>query len=130
MSSPCNADEIIDRIDADQLHPMSHPVARALIEHIPDYSEEDRILIEAFDANWLDAQDWIAREFLPRINALPSKKPGRLWLIWQLLRPNHPVDWQLAEYLIHWAEDEDVSEEKICAAFGLDLSGPASSAKS
>src|SRR3954470_13817931 len=118
--SRCNAhDEIVDRIDADQLHPWSHPVTRALIEHIPDYVKEDRMLIEAFDANLLDAQDWIARRLWPRINALPVKKQGRLRLLWQLLRPSEPVDWQLAEYMIAWARDEGVSEEDICSAFDL-----------
>jgi hypothetical protein len=118
----CNAnDEIVGRIDAGQLHPMSHPVTRALIEHIPDYSEEDRMLIEAFDANLLDARDWIARQLSLRINTLPVTKQGRLSLLSQLLRPNETVDWELAEYMIAWARGEGVSEIQICSAFGLDL---------
>jgi hypothetical protein len=123
MASPgCNANkEIVDRIDADKLHPMSHPVTRALIEHITDYSEEDRMLIEAFDATLLDAQDWISGQLWSRINALPWKKQGRLRLLVTLLRPNEPIDWELAEYMIAWARDEGVSEEQICSAFGLDL---------
>ena len=121
-SSGRNADEeIVDRIDADQLHPMSHPVTRALVEHVPDYSEEDRMLIEAFDANLLDAQDWIAGLLWSRIDALPVKKQGRLLLLVGLLRPNEPVDWQLAEYMIAWSRDEGVGEEDICSAFGLEL---------
>jgi hypothetical protein len=121
MTSPRhNAhDEIVGRIDADQLHPMSHPVARALIEHIPDYSEEDRRLIAAFDAN-VDAQAWFDR-LQSRIDALPVNKQGRLRLLWQFRIPNGPVDWQLAEYLIAWARDEGVSEDQICSAFGLEL---------
>jgi len=123
MTKPqCNADdEIVGRIDADQLHPMSHPVTRALIEHIPDYSEEDRMLIEAFDANLLDAQDRVDQVLWSRINALPVSKQGRLRLLWQLLRPSESVDWQLAEYMILWARNEGVSEEQICSAFGVKL---------
>src|SRR3954462_11867491 len=99
--SRCNAhDEIVDRIDADQLHPSSHPVTRALIEHIPDYSKEDRMLIEAFDVNLLDGQDWLAARRWQRINALLEKKKGRLRLLGQLLSPGEPVDRQLAEYMI------------------------------
>ena len=77
------------------------------------------MLIEAFDANLLDAQDWIARTLLPRIDALPVKEQGRLRLLWQLLRPNEEVNWELAEYMIAWARDEGLSEELICSAFGL-----------
>ena len=121
MNRDCNADdEIIGRIDAGRLHSLSHQVARTLVEHIQNFSDQDQALIAAFDGNVLVSQAWRG-SLWSKIQALPVKEQGRLWLLWQLIRPNEQVGWELAEYMIAWARDEGVSEEEICSAFGVEL---------
>lgn len=34
-----------------------------------------------------------------------------------LVRPDEPVDWQLAEYLVLWAREQKLSEQQIIDAF-------------
>jgi hypothetical protein len=113
-----DADRVVELIDEGRLRPMSHRVTRRLLDHIHDWSEQDRRLIEAFDEKVLDTEFWYP-QILARLRAPAPEERDRADLLWQLLRPDEPVDWQLAEYLVHWARQLGAGEGDILSAFDV-----------
>ena len=114
-----NADVIVEKIDNGELSPSSHRVMRRLCDLLTYTDLADAELITAFDSGEaMDGDRWQV-PLWERIWALPVDQQGPLRILSGLLIPDQQVDWELAEYLIHWARERGVADGDIIEAFGV-----------
>ncbi|MBO9698107.1 MAG: hypothetical protein J7499_18080 [Sphingopyxis sp.] len=117
-SPPRDADLIIDKIDAGELAPGTWPIVRAFHEHITLGHALQREALEAFDQKAAPAVSAaIQSRIWQEIKQLGPSNDSGLRLSNCLVRPDEPIDWHLAEYLIGWARQQGLSEQQIIEAF-------------
>ena len=107
---------LLEDIDAGRLKARSHEVVRRLAEHERSGAMGAEILA-AFDSGTTSSNQHLLDKLWGRIESSPLPEQGPLRTLVALLRPDEPVDGQLAEYLVGWAQDEGVSAEAIQSAF-------------
>jgi hypothetical protein len=113
-----NADDLIAEIDAAALNPMTHPVTRGLYRHIPIHDAFENEVLTAFDRGGQPEQMAVFQTVLwEKINSRDPVSQGGLRLLVSLTRPNEPIDWNLAEFMILWARQQGVAEHQIINAF-------------
>lgn len=123
-SAPQDADLIIDKIDAGELAPSTLPIVRAFHEHITFKHPLQREALEAFDQKAAPAVlSAIQSRIWQEIDQLGPSNDSGLRLSNCLVRPDEPVDWHLAEYLIDWARQQGLSEQQIIGAFAAAKNG-------
>ncbi|WP_326913422.1 hypothetical protein [Sphingopyxis chilensis] len=123
-SAPQDADLIIDKIDAGELAPSTLPIVRAFHEHITLKHPLQREALEAFDQKAVPAVlSAIQSRIWQEIDRLGPSNDSGLRLSNCLVRPDEPVDWHLAEYLIDWARQQGLSEQQIIGAFAAAKNG-------
>ncbi|WP_313395486.1 hypothetical protein [Sphingobium yanoikuyae] len=113
-----NADSLIEEIDSGTIAPRTWPVIRALHRHMPLISPLQRNILVAFDRR--DSPDSMAplRDMLwASIQSHPPDEQGYLRLSVGLTRDDEPIDAYLAEFLIQWAREQDLTERQIIDAF-------------
>lgn len=108
---------ILDDIDAGRLQLRTHGVARRLAEHERRSGALGVEILAAFDAGVATDNQHLLEALWARIEGLPLDEQGPLRTLVSLLRPDEPVDGELAEYLIGWAQDEGVPGDAIETAF-------------
>jgi hypothetical protein len=117
-AAPINADDLIDEIKAGILRPTTRRVARALHQHM---RVDDPLQIEALSKfrRGADPAEFVALldQIWAKIGGLEPDQQSSLRLSICLIRPDEPVDWQIAEYIILWARQQGVSEHQITDAF-------------
>jgi hypothetical protein len=119
MNPTCNANDIIQEIDAGRLHPLGNAVARELLRRI-NFQHE---IIDRYDRGEDTGPLGGAHPIFKEIFALPLAQQGALRLVTNLAHEEDELDWYSAEFFIAWARQEGVSEPDICAAFGFTGNG-------
>lgn len=123
-SAPQDADLIIARIDAGELAPSTLPIVRAFHQHITLKHPLQREALEAFDQRAAPAVlSAIQSRIWQEIDRIGPANDGGLRLSNCLVRPDEPIDWHLAEYLIEWARQQGLSEQQIIGAFAAANNG-------
>ena len=123
-SAPQDADLIIARIDAGELAPSTLPIVRAFHEHITLEHPLQREALEAFDQKAAPAVlSAIQSRIWQEIDQLGPSNDNGLRLSNCLVRPDEPIDWHLAEYLIEWPRQQGLSEQQIIGAFAAANNG-------
>lgn len=116
-----NADTVIDMIDAGRLRPMTLAVVREMHRHM---RLDDAVQIEALRA--FDRGDQpsdmatLQERMWARMRLLDPADDSGLRLSNCLTMPDAVIDWELGEYLIHWARKQGLSEQQIIEAFHKD----------
>jgi hypothetical protein len=117
-SAPRDADSIIAKINAGELAPSTLPIVRAFHEHLTLKHPLQREALEAFDQQAAPAVfSAIQSRIWQEIDKLDPLMDGGLRLSNCLVRPDEPIDWHLAEYLIEWARQQGLSEQQIIGSF-------------
>jgi len=118
VAEATNADVVIDEIDAGRLRPMALAVVRELHRHMHLDDPLQIAALTAFDRGdqpadmaELQSQMWT------KVMSLDPAEQSGLRLSNCLTRPNEMIDWELGEYLILWARQQGLSEQRIIAAF-------------
>ncbi|WP_395391023.1 hypothetical protein WBP07_10675 [Novosphingobium sp. BL-8A] len=115
--SAINADDVIEEIVSGQLRPRSHSVARALHQFLQIEDAMQREALTAIDRGAGPAElAALQRRIWGKIDKLKPAEQSGLRLSICLIRPDAPVDWELAEYLILWARQQGLSEQNIIDA--------------
>lgn len=113
-----NADDLIAEIDAAAINPMTHLVTRGLYRHIPLDDALQSEVVTAFDqGDQLEAMATFQPALWKMIEGLEPANQGGLRLLVSLTRPDEPIDWYLAEFMILWARQQGVAEHQIIEAF-------------
>lgn len=116
--APQDADLIIDKINAGELAPSTLPIVRTFHEHITLKHPLQMEALEAFDQKAAPAVlSAIQSRIWQEIDRLGPSNDSGLRLSNCLVRPDEPVDWHLAEYLIDWARKQGLSEQQIIEVF-------------
>ena len=118
VTEATNADVVIDEIDAGRLQPMTLAVVRELHRHMRLDDTLQMAALAAFDRG--DQPDEMAAlqgQIWAKIMSLDAAEQSGLRLSNCLTRPDVMIDWELGEYLILWARQQGVSEQRIIAAF-------------
>lgn len=122
--APQDADSIIAKIDAGEFAPSTLPVVRAFHDHITLKHVLQREALEALDRKAAPAVlSEIHSRIWQEIDRLGMSDDSGLRLSNCLVRPDEPIDWQLAEYLIAWARQQGLSEQQIIGAFAAATNG-------
>ena len=111
-------DFIIEQIDSGIIQPRTHTVNPALAESLPGLSSFHRDILERFYSGQTVGDSQTLHDLWLKIEAEPLAKQGQGRLLISLFHPDKPIDWELAEYLIAWAQGEGASSDDIVKAFG------------
>lgn len=118
------SDDLLDDIDAGRLQPMMHAVVRKLHNDMQTKDHIQEKILASFDhGESFTELEVIQNAIWSKIDALDVKDQSGFRLSNCLTKPDQAVDWELAEYLMLWAGQQGISEQKICDAFGAKTNG-------
>jgi hypothetical protein len=113
-----NADTIVELIDNGVLAPRTHKVVRELHRHMALNEALQQRTLGLFDrGEQSKLREELIGELAAAIESAPVDQRSGLRLTNCLAKPDEAVDWQLAEYLVLWAREQNLSEQKIIDAF-------------
>jgi len=113
-------DHILNQIDSGETHPRNHAVIRAIAGHICETCSFYREVLARFDAGTAMKDEALRDQLWRHISELSPEVEGRFRLLLGLVQPDGEMDWELAGWVIYWAQQAGVSDAAILKSFGID----------